>query len=71
MLTKFIEIDTTGVTKNSQLRIARILHDVSNGNDQLANSIVKENDKFFPAAVKRVMRVIYSYRVMIKRWKQQ
>lgn len=57
-MTKFIEINTIGVSKDSQLRAARVLQAVSDDYDSIGN--VKENERFFE----------YNYSVMVKRWKE-
>lgn len=57
-MTKFIEINTIGVSKDSQLRAAKILQAVSDDYDSIGS--IKENERFFE----------YSYSVMVKRWKE-
>ncbi|KAL1810350.1 hypothetical protein ACET3Z_027340 [Daucus carota] len=57
-MTKFIEINTIGVSKDSQLRAARILQAVSDDYDSSGNA--KKNEQFFE----------YSYKVMVKRWNE-
>lgn len=56
-MTKFIELNTIGVSKDSQLRAAKILSAVSDSCEQ-ENS--KENESFFK----------FSHKVMANRWKQ-
>ncbi|PSS07755.1 Tryptophan aminotransferase-related protein [Actinidia chinensis var. chinensis] len=57
-MTKFIEINTIGVSKDSQLRAARILQAVADSCDRVGSP--EEVQPFFD----------YSYILMEKRWKQ-
>ncbi|CAK9137565.1 unnamed protein product [Ilex paraguariensis] len=58
-MTKFIELNTIGVSKDSQLRAAKILQAVADSYDNVGcNS--EESETFFD----------YGYNVMKKRWKQ-
>ncbi|CAK9142237.1 unnamed protein product [Ilex paraguariensis] len=54
----FIELNTIGVSRDSQLRAAKILQAVSESYDHVDNS--KETEPFFE----------YGYNIMAKRWKQ-
>ena len=56
-ITKFIELNTIGVSKDSQLRAAKVLRAVSDSCEQ-GNS--KESESFFK----------FSYKLMANRWKQ-
>nr|KYP70242.1 Alliin lyase 1 [Cajanus cajan] len=56
-MTKFIELNTIGVSKDSQLRAAKVLKAVSDSCEQ-ENS--KNEESFFK----------YSYKLMAQRWKQ-
>ncbi|KAL8118380.1 L-tryptophan--pyruvate aminotransferase 1-like [Apium graveolens] len=57
-MTKFMEISTIGVSKESQIRAARILQAVSDDYDSI--STVNDDDRFFD----------YSYSFMVKRWNE-
>lgn len=57
-MTKFIEINTIGVSKDSQVRAAKILHAVSDGYEHVGNGV--ESEKFFE----------YGYSLMVNRWKE-
>lgn len=54
-MTKYIEINTIGVSKDSQVRAAKVLKVISDNSEG-----PNEGDSFFE----------FSYRVMAKRWKQ-
>lgn len=56
-MTKFIELNTIGVSKDSQLRAAKVLKAVSDGSAHVGSS---EVDSFFE----------FSYYFMSERWKQ-
>lgn len=56
-MTTFIEINTIGVSKDSQIRAAKILQTVS---DSCENANQKEPESFFD----------YSYKFMDERWKK-
>lgn len=56
-MTKFIELNTIGVSKDSQLRATKVLKAVSDSCEQ-KNS--KDGESFFK----------YSYKIMSQRWKQ-
>lgn len=57
-MTKYIELNTIGVSKDSQIRAAKILQAVSDDNGRVGNP--KESETFFE----------YGYNLMAKRWKQ-
>lgn len=57
-MTTFIEINTIGVSKDSQIRAAKILQAVSDSCEHANNQ--KEDENFFD----------YSYKLMAKRWKK-
>lgn len=57
-MTKFIDINTIGVSKESQLRAAKILQAVSDGYSHVGN--IKERENLFE----------YGYSHMVKRWKE-
>lgn len=56
-MTKFIELNTIGVSKDSQLRAAKVLKAVSDSCEQETSL---EGESFFK----------YSYEIMVQRWKQ-
>lgn len=56
-MTKFIEINTIGVSKDSQVRAAKILQTVSDGYDHVRTA--EQNENFFE----------YAYSHMVNRWK--
>ena len=56
-MTKFIELNTIGVSKDSQLRAAKVIKAVS---DSCEEGNTKDGESFFK----------YSYEVMAQRWKQ-
>lgn len=57
-MTKFIELNTIGVSKDSQLRAAKVLRAVSDSCEQERRS--QEEESFFQ----------FSYNLMSQRWKQ-
>lgn len=57
-MTEFIVLSTIGVSKESQLRAAKILHVLSDSHEQRGS--FKEGEAFFE----------HSYHLMAKRWKQ-
>ncbi|KAM7471277.1 hypothetical protein LguiA_009460 [Lonicera macranthoides] len=57
-MTKYIELNTIGVSKDSQIRAAKILQAVSDNNGRVGNP--REGETFFE----------YGYNLMAKRWKQ-
>lgn len=57
-MTRYIEISTIGVSKDSQLRAAKILQTLSDQYNTTNNA--EGQEKFFD----------YSYNVMLKRWKE-
>ena len=57
-MTKFIELNTIGVSKDSQLRAAKVLRAVSDSIEQEGS--YEEGESFFK----------YSYNLMSQRWKQ-
>uniref|UniRef100_A0A5B7B4M9 Putative tryptophan aminotransferase-related protein 2 n=1 Tax=Davidia involucrata TaxID=16924 RepID=A0A5B7B4M9_DAVIN len=57
-MTKYIELNTIGVSKDSQLRAAKILQVVSDGYDHVGNP--GKGEAFFE----------YGYNIMARRWKQ-
>ena len=58
-MTKFIEISTIGVSKDSQLRAAKVLRAVSDSCEEDENSLLG-GQSFFN----------YSYSLMVRRWEQ-
>ncbi|XP_075494242.1 tryptophan aminotransferase-related protein 2-like [Primulina tabacum] len=59
-MTEFIMLSTIGVSKESQLRAAKILQVVSDTHEYRTNQYFREGDSFFE----------HSYYLMAKRWKQ-
>lgn len=59
-MTEFMVLSTIGVSKESQLRAAKILQVVSDTHEYRANQNFRECDPFFE----------HSYDLMAKRWKQ-
>ncbi|XP_073141124.1 tryptophan aminotransferase-related protein 2-like [Henckelia pumila] len=59
-MTEFIMLSTIGVSKESQLRAAKILQVVADTHEYSANQDFREGDPFFE----------HSYNLMSKRWKQ-
>lgn len=57
-MTEFIVLSTIGVSKESQLRAAKILQVLSDSHENRSN--FKENEAFFD----------HSYNLMARRWKQ-
>lgn len=66
-MTKFIEIVSIGVSKESQLRAAKILNVISDGYEKEEN--LKENDPFFEFGYKEIGRRWRQLRATIKNGK--